>query len=465
MNQAAIRSASEAIRKRLFLLLLQSFTVVFIIVLILILGSTFYLYFRVINFYPPFRPMLSNMLEAYYLGHGSWEGVEQLIPSEPGNPISLERNEWRDSVLLDAEGYVRLDHGDPLSPHVGWKYPPRPDESPIPLRSNGRVVGTLIVTRMPAGFDVLNSLALPFGTTTVFLSILTILIGLLLSRRLINPLAEVIAASKAVTTGNLGARVKVQGPDDLQMLSESFNQMAATLQKNDRDQRKLIADIAHELRTPLSIIQGKLEGIIDGIYPSDTLHIQPILDETCQLESLITDLDMLAQAESNQLKFSSMPVNMVELARSSGEFFEAEAGEKKITIRLTAAENVPFVTGDPQRISQVLNNLLVNAIRYIPENGSIDINIYPVENGVETAVSDNGPGVPEDELPLIFNRFWRSDQSRARVSGGAGLGLAIARQFIELQGGAIRAENRPGGGLTVAFVLPTAIMDVRKTDN
>jgi signal transduction histidine kinase len=456
MNQTEIKTASEAIRKRLFLLLLQSFTAVFIIVLILILGSTFFLYYRVSNFYPPFRPMLSNVLESYYLGKGSWDGVQQLIPPGLANPMNMEWNEWRDSLLLAVDGKILLDHGDPASPRFGMVYRPMPDESPVPLHSKGRIIGTLIVTRMPSGFDMLNSLVLPFGTTVVFLSILTILIGLLLSRRLINPLAEVIAASKAVTTGNLGARVKVQGSDDLQMFSESFNQMAASLEKNDRDQRGLIADIAHELRTPLSIIQGKLEGIVDGIYPSDNAHIQPILDETRQLEHLITDLDMLAQAESNQLKFTFMAVNLEELGRSSVDFFEAEAREKKITIKLKAAKNTPLVLGDPQRISQVVNNLLGNAIRYIPDNGKVDVEIYPVSTGVELAVSDNGSGIPEDELPMIFNRFWRGDRSRARVTGGAGLGLAIARQFIEIQGGKISAENRPGGGLVVKFVLPVA---------
>lgn len=455
MNQIEIKTVSEAIRKRLFLLLLQSFTAVFIIVLILILGSTFFLYYRVSSYYPPFRPMLSNVLESYYLGKGSWEGVDRLLPQFPRNPMNMEWNEWRDSLLLDAEGRVLLDHGNPVSPRVGMVYPPMPDESLVSLRSGGRLVGTLVVTRMPSGFDVLNSLVLPFGTSVVFLGILTILIGLLLSRRLINPMAEVIAASKAVTSGNLGARVKVEGPDDLRMFSDSFNQMAATLEKNDRDQRDLIADIAHELRTPLSIIQGKLEGIIDGIYPSDQTHIQPILDETSQLEHLITDLDMLAQAESNQLKFSRIPVSLADLAGSSVEFFEAEASEKKISIKLKTAKSTPQVMGDPQRISQVINNLLGNAIRYIPEKGKVEIEIHPVDSGVELAVSDNGPGIPEDELPLIFNRFWRSDKSRARSSGGAGLGLAIARQFIEIQGGHITAENKTGGGLVVKFTLPT----------
>ena len=454
MNQAEIKSASEAIRKRLFLLLFQSFTVVFIIVLILILGSMFILYYRVSNFYPPFRPMLSNVLESYYLGHGSWDGVQRLIPPGPQNPMSMEWNEWRDSLLLDTEGRIILDHGNPASPLTGMIYRPLPDESPVPLRSEGHTVGLLIVTRMPSGFDTLNSLVLPFGTTTVFLGILTVLIGLLLSRRLINPLAEVIAASHAVSTGNLTARVAVEGPDDLQVLSESFNRMATSLEKNDHDQRNLIADIAHELRTPLSIIQGKLEGIMDGIYPSDQGHIQPILEETRQLEHLITDLDMLAQAESNQLKFTPMDVDLAALARSSVKFFETEAAEKKIKIKVTVEKSISMVKGDPQRISQVINNLLGNAIRYIPEKGRVDIELHSVEDGVELSVSDNGPGVPEEELPQIFNRFWRGDKSRARVTGGAGLGLAIARQFVEIQGGRIYANNRPEGGLTVRFVLP-----------
>jgi len=454
MNQREINTAVESIRKRLFLLLFQSFTVVFIVVLILILGSMFFLYYRVSNFYPPFRPMLSNVFEAYYQGKGSWEGVQKLLPQGPRDPMSMEQNEWFDSLLLDTDGRVILDHGMPVSPRLGEKYRPMPDESPVPLRVNGRMAGMLIVTRMPGGFDVLSSLVLPFGTTTVFLAILTVLIGLLLSRRLINPLAEVIAASHAMTTGNLGARVKVEGPDDLQMLSDSFNQMAASLEKNDRDQRNLIADIAHELRTPLSIIQGKLEGIVDGIYPSDQAHIQPILNETRQLDHLITDLDMLAQAESNQLKFSVMNVNLADLAGSSVKFFEAEASEKKISVKLKIARNTPNVSGDPQRISQVINNLLGNAIRYIPEKGKVEVDVRPVVDGVELTVSDNGPGILDDELQFIFKRFWRGDKSRARVTGGAGLGLAIARQFVEIQGGRIYAVNRPGGGLVVGFVLP-----------
>jgi signal transduction histidine kinase len=456
MNQSDIKTASEAIRKRLFLLLLQSFTAVIIIILILVLGSMFFLFYRVSNFYPPFRPMLSNVLESYYLGHRSWEGVENLLPKGPRDPMSMDQNEWWDSLVLDQEGKIILDHGMKDSPRVGLVYRPFPEDSPVPIRVKNETVGTLVVTRMPSGFDALNSLVLPFGTTTIFLGILTVVIGMLLSQRLINPLAEVIAASRAVTSGNLAARVKVQGPDDLRVLSDSFNQMASSLEKNDKEQRNLIADIAHELRTPLAIIQGKLEGIVDGIYPSDDAHIQPILQETVQLERLITDLDMLAQAESNQLKFTMLAVNLDGLAKNAVENFEAEASEKEITVLLHVDETIPDVLGDPQRISQVINNLLSNAIRYIPAGGKVDIQTRRLDDGVELTVVDDGPGIPEEELPNIFDRFWRSEKSRSRASGGAGLGLAIARQFIEIQGGRIWASNRPEGGLIVGFVLPAA---------
>lgn len=454
MNQADIHTAAAAIRKRLINLLLQSFTAVIIVLLILVMGAIFLIFYRVSNFYPPFRPALSGVLESYYLGRGSWDGVETLVPQNPPGFLSMEQNEWRDSVLLDLNDRVLIDHGNIASPLVGQPYQPVPGDSPVPLSQSGTHIGTLVVTHLPSSFDVLNTLVFPLGTMIVFLGILTIVIGLLLSQRLINPLAEVIAASKAVTSGNLTARVKVEGSDDLQVLSESFNRMAGSLEKNDKDQRDLIADIAHELRTPLAILQGKLEGIMDGIYPPDKAHIQPILQQTRQLEGLISDLDMLAQADSNQLKFHYTAVSLDALVRQTMVDFEAAAAGKNITLRRKSERNLPRVLGDPQRVSQVIDNLVGNAIRYIPEGGEVVIQIQKVNDGVQLTVSDNGPGIPEADLPRIFDRFWRGEKSRSRAWGGAGLGLAIARQFVEIQGGHIRAGNRPEGGLMVSFVLP-----------
>jgi signal transduction histidine kinase len=264
----------------------------------------------------------------------------------------------------------------------------------------------------------------------------------------------VITAARSVASGNLSTRVSVSGPDDLRVLSDSFNQMAATLETNDRRQREVMTDIAHELRTPLSIMQGKLDGIIEGIYPLSRKQIEPVLEEIRLLEKIIEDLDMLAQAASRQLHFEKQIFRLDVLVNSIAAGFAGEASAKGIRIIRDLETHLPAVVGDSQRTGQVLSNLLGNALRYIPEGGCVTIKALSCEEGVKLTVNDDGPGVAESDLPFIFDRMWRGEKSRVRASGGAGLGLAIARQFIELQGGKMWACNLPGGGLQVGFLLP-----------
>jgi signal transduction histidine kinase len=229
--------------------------------------------------------------------------------------------------------------------------------------------------------------------------------------------------------------------------------MAGALERNDRERRDLLADIAHELRTPLTVIRGKLEGIVDGVYPADESHVAPVLEETYVLEKLVEDLRLLTLAEMRQLHFDHEAVDLNDLAGRAADLFSAEAAEKSVTIGLDTEPSLPTVTADPQRVAQVIGNLLSNALRYVPEGGRITITTRRISEGVELAISDNGPGVPESDLPKLFDRFWRGEKSRSRAAGGAGLGLAIARQLIEAQGGRITASNDPEGGLRVAFVL------------
>jgi two-component system OmpR family sensor kinase/two-component system sensor histidine kinase BaeS len=269
----------------------------------------------------------------------------------------------------------------------------------------------------------------------------------------VTPLADVIAAAHTVTAGDLSARVPVRGPGDLRSLSDSFNHMAETLERNDRDRRNWLADIAHELRTPLTVMRGKLEGIVDGVYRADEEHVAPVLAQTYVLERLVDDLRLLTLAEARQLHLDLKPVNLGELAQRAAGLFEAEADERGITLAVRVDDPLPTITADPQRVEQVIGNLVSNALRYIPDQGRIDIVAARLNGSVELAVSDNGPGVPEADLPRIFDRFWRGEKSRARTTGGTGLGLAIARQLIEAQGGTLTARNRPEGGLRVAFVM------------
>jgi signal transduction histidine kinase len=212
----------------------------------------------------------------------------------------------------------------------------------------------------------------------------------------------------------------------------------------------MLADIAHELRTPLTIMRGRLEGIVDGIYPANADHITPALEETYLLERLVEDLRLLTLAESRQLHFEHSDVNLNDLTNHVIAMFQAEAEDKQISLSAQLPDKATIITADHQRTEQVVGNLVANAIRYTPEGGRVWIKVEEASGSVILSVNDNGPGVAADDLSRIFNRFWREEKSRSRASGGAGLGLAIARQLVEAQGGQISASNLPEGGLQVS---------------
>ncbi len=240
------------------------------------------------------------------------------------------------------------------------------------------------------------------------------------------------------------------------VLSDSFNKMADALERNDRERRDMLADIAHELRTPLTVMRGRLEGIMDGVYPADEDHVGPALEEAYLLERLVEDLRLLTLAESHQLTFEKHELDLVEIAQRSISMFQAEADEKKINLKLVTTVENAVIVADPLRTEQVIGNLLSNALRYVPEGGRVWVDVSRLGDEVEVSINDNGPGIPEADLPFIFNRFWRGEKSRARLSGGAGLGLAITKLLVEGQGGQIKARSLPEGGLQVSMSFPAA---------
>jgi two-component system OmpR family sensor kinase/two-component system sensor histidine kinase BaeS len=458
MNQFDANSI-RSIRRRLLLLLLRSFGIVVFLTVVLILLVSALAIGTNTGRNPFYRFPTAIILETYYLGHGSWQGVQAVLEERTNTSISALRPDWEQTILLDANNRVVLDHGIANSPLVGTVYIFQPDEPGQPLSVNGQLVGTLLMDRgaPPRPWVLIFSLLGPTGIISIFLGILTLVIGLLLMRRMVNPLAEVIAAAQAVSQGDLTARVPVRGRhDDLYALSDHFNHMADELERSDRQRRNLLADIAHELRTPITILRGRLEGIMDGVYPPDDEHIAPALEETYLLERLVEDLRLLALAEANQLRFELKPVRLAELAETALGLFSAQAAERNISLHLEAEPDLPTVMVDPQRFQQVIGNLIDNALRYTPEGSSIEVAIHRQESEVELTVSDDGPGIPEAELPHVFDRLWRGEKSRARSTGGAGLGLSIARQLVEAQGGKITAHNRSPRGLEVQIVLPVS---------
>ena len=456
MNQGNANSI-QSIRRRLLMLLLRAFGIVVFLTVILILFVSAVSIGTNTRRNPFYISPTAIILETYYLGHGSWQGVQAVLEERTNTSIRALRPDWEQTILLDASGRVVLDHGIANSPRVGIIYTPQPDESVILLSINHQPIGMLIMLRStpPRPWQLIFPLLGPATIISIFLGILTLVIGLLLMRRMINPLSEVIAASQAVSQGDLTARVPVDARnDDLSALSDHFNHMAEELERSDLQRRNLFADIAHELRTPITILRGRLEGILDGVYPPDEANIAPALEETYLLERLVEDLRLLALAEANQLRFEMKPVSLSELTEAILGLFSAQAAERNVSILIEADPDLPEVNVDPQRFQQVVGNLIDNALSFTPEGSSIDLSIQRKENTVVLTVVDGGPGIPDDELPYVFDRFWRGDKSRARSTGGAGLGLSIARQLVEAQGGKITARNRSPRGLEVSIVLP-----------
>ncbi len=445
----------RSIRNRLFLLLLRAFVIVIAFLVLFTLLTTG----LVLSSPAPTNPLrqlsIIPRLESYYFGRGSWEGVTVVF----ANSMDIEASQWQSSILLDGQGHVIVSQGMPVPPPMQQMYQPTGNETIIPITDNGVVVGEYVLVGnapLPERRFTFRFLQ-PVILVSLILAIFGALIGMLLTRRVVTPLAEVIVAAEEIAGGNLKTRVKkTPGPDDLRDLSDSFNKMADALERNDRERRDMLADIAHELRTPLTVMRGRLEGIMDGVYPADEEHVGPALEETYLLERLVDDLRLLTLAESGQLTFEKQSVDLTELARRVIGVFQPQADENQIQLSMQGDGQDVTVQLDPVRTEQVVSNLVGNALRYIPSGGRIMIETCREHDRASITVSDNGPGIPEEDLPFVFNRFWRGERSRSRASGGIGLGLAIARQLVEAQGGSIAARNSPDGGLQVRCEFPAA---------
>jgi len=286
---------------------------------------------------------------------------------------------------------------------------------------------------------------------------LVLLVGGVMFRRLGMPLAEVMAAADAVAEGDFSVRVQEYRPGEFGRLARSFNRMATELERAEQQRRNLTADVAHELRTPLHIIQGNLEGVLDGVYEPTPEHITATLDETRLLARLVSDLQTLSLAEAGQLPLYPVETLVADLLADVQTSFAGQAAAANITLTgdIPPDNQTLTVVVDADRIEQVLSNLVANALRHTPERGRVTLSAFPTPDGVRLLVSDTGSGIPPEELPYIFDRCWRGEKSRTRQEGaGSGLGLAIARQLVQAHGGHITVESQPGQGTTFTLDLP-----------
>jgi two-component system, OmpR family, sensor histidine kinase BaeS len=271
-------------------------------------------------------------------------------------------------------------------------------------------------------------------------------------RRMAMPVGDVMEAADRVADGDYEVRVAERGPRETRRLAGSFNAMTERLKANEYQRRNLLADVAHELRTPLSVIQGNAEGMLDGLYPIDRAHLEPLLEEAKVMSRLLDDLQTLSTAEAGALRLHRELVDPPQLVEDAVAPFEQAADAAGIRLEARIAHGLPPLEVDPVRIGQVLANLMSNAVRLTPAGGSVVVSADPAQGGkaVAFSVADTGPGVAPEVLPHMFDRF-----VKAADSGGAGLGLAIARSLVEVHGGVISADSRVGRGTTIRFEVPT----------
>lgn len=285
-------------------------------------------------------------------------------------------------------------------------------------------------------------------------SVFAVLIAAWARRRITNPLAHVFNAAESVSRGDFSVRLPQTAHGAFSRLVVEFNKMVSELERTDHLRRNLTADVAHELNTPLHIVQGYLEGIQDGIYQADEETINTMLEETRLLGRLVADLRTLSLAEAGQLPLEKKQVDVKELIEDVITSFSGQAEAAGINLKSQVPDDL-ILSADPDRLDQVLSNLVVNALRYTPAGGQIEILAQPIEGGVQISVSDNGNGISSEDQAYIFERFWRADKARSHQDGsGHGLGLAIARQLVRAHGGQISVQSELGAGTRFDFTLP-----------
>ncbi len=298
----------------------------------------------------------------------------------------------------------------------------------------------------------------PFGFLGVVVLIVIIVAVVRTVRRTAAPIADVMAAADRVAAGDYTVRVGTSAPGEVGRLVESFNAMTSRLQMSEAQRRNLLADVTHELRTPLSVIQGNVEGMLDGVYPRDDERLASLLEETTVMARLLEDLRTLSMAEAGALRLHREPTDVAELIDDvvAAHRPRAEAGGVELSAAVAPLSPLDI---DPVRMREVLGNLLTNALRHTPAGGSVRIEVGRDDRYARFAVTDTGTGIAPDDLPRIFDRLWKSADS-----GGSGLGLAIAKGLVEAHGGDIRAESHPGHGTTIRVTLPFETRDRRRPD-
>jgi two-component system sensor histidine kinase BaeS len=415
------------------------------------------------------QAILIDALSDYYDEYGDWAGVRQALATPPLNHYAA------DILLLDANGVVELPR---RGFERGERYPLDDAEAKTELEVDGQTVGYVVWLaaegrpgpnrpgpngRPPAQLeDAFWDRILWAAIASALITILVaLLLGWLLARTLSAPVRALTSATQAMAAGDLEQRVEVHTQDEIGDLARSFNRMSADLARASQLRKQMTADLAHDLRTPLSILRGYLEGLQEAQLEGTPGLYTLMHEEVLHLQRLVEDLRLLSLADAGELSLNRRLIDPAALVERTGLLYFVAAEQQGVQLRVEAAEDLPSILVDTDRITQVLNNLVSNALRHT-QQGEIVLSARENGSGVILSIRDSGSGIAAEDLPFVFDRFYRGDKSRQRADDGAssGLGLAIAKAIVEAHGGAIQVESMPGRGTTFNMTLPAVEQQV-----
>jgi two-component system OmpR family sensor kinase/two-component system sensor histidine kinase BaeS len=437
-----------------------------------------------------FAQQLAPTLAQYYSRQGNWQGVESLLNnpwggSMMGDGMGMGEGNWGmgqgwdgmgtnggmgmgDSnpwymmgirlLLADTQGTIIADSA---AMDTGKTISSADLAAGVPILVGNQQVGTLLPVSAGtnvsgAAGDFVSSVNQSTWLAGGIAALVALVLGSILFFQIVSPVQKLTSAAQKIAAGDLKQRIPNQSQDEIGTLAIAFNQMADSLAKHEELRRNMIADVAHELRTPLTVIQGNLEAMLDGVLPTSPQEIATLRDEAALLTRLVADLRLLSLAESGQLKLECIETNIIELITHAVEPFRLQAQSSKVDLNLELASSLPPIELDVDRITQVIRNLLSNALRHTPTGGQVTVTCKHVTSQqLLITVSDTGEGISPDDLPYVFDRFYRADKSRSRISGGSGIGLAIVKQLVEAHGGTVWVESQTGRGTTFGFTLPS----------
>jgi signal transduction histidine kinase len=430
------------------------------------------------------RTSLQTTMSEYYTQNGSWDGIAQqwqdllhnfprpsgtqtgplAFPNGSGSGGNNNNNHPPGGPnhedlfgLVDTSCKVIVSV-DPAFP-VGSTMTAQDLSQGTQVLVNSKPVGTIITARQPPGFNPQETMFLQRTNEALIYAMLgalvvALVIGILLARTLTGPLQALTKAAQSITRGQLEQQVRVTSNDEIGQLAIAFNSMSQEVARVNQQRRQMTADIAHDLRTPLTVISGYIESMRDGVLKPTAARFSLIYSEIERLQSLVGDLRMLSLADAGELPLNPQMIDPKSLLDRTASLFCHQAEQRGVTIAVDAGEGMPAIRWDEARMMQVLGNLVSNSLRYTPVGGKITLSAQVKDHSLDICVQDNGEGIDSAELPYIFDRFRRVDQSRHTETGESGLGLAIVKALVESHGGTVRAESIPDKGTLIRLTFP-----------